>query len=329
MESCILARDFTEEDKVLALRDDAFDKLKKYHLNYEYKKKKNPEKAERPLVRVGGYGCCGGEKVDAMKHFEEVLAEKNKELEAIQSKPIDEYKSVRGGFIMFNSTGVATMAIQSLIFRDDLPIIIPNVEPRNIIWKNLKFNTWEKKVRVLLGRILFGNIIFWFFIPAGFIQALANLEALGDEYSFMDGAQDIPPPLSGWIEGLAPPILTIVLFMLVPPIAKAICRLQGAPTVPKVDRGASMKMFFFSVFFVFVFQLIGGSVLSKAQDYVDDPGQIPDELGNSHSRECRILYQFYLAHGTYWSNVANDAHCSSSQIFVHEKDNGYDGNANG
>eukprot|EP01135_Chromosphaera_perkinsii_P005450 Nk52_evm8s351 gene=Nk52_evmTU8s351 len=296
VEHAILTRDFSEENKVLLERNNAFDKLKSTHLNYECKKKKKPE-LERPLFRKGGAICCGGEKVDAITHWKDVLDEKNKALKEIQAKDINDYKSVRAGFLTFNSSGASTLAVQSLCFRDGVPIIIPGVEPELIVWPNMKLKAPERKVRRLFGRLLWAAILAVFAIPAAFIQSLANLEELAQQYSWMEWANDIPPPINGWLESLLPPVLTIVLFILMPIVACLLCKLQGQCTIPKIHRGGFSKMFYFSVCFIFLFQLIGGSVLSKASYWADDPAEIPTDLGIAIPENASFFINFILLMG--------------------------------
>eukprot|EP01135_Chromosphaera_perkinsii_P001073 Nk52_evm23s158 gene=Nk52_evmTU23s158 len=293
----LVVRDTAEADVKLAERDKAYDTLRKTHLNYEYKKDKKGPDFERPLYRKGGFLCCGGEKVDAIKHWDGELDKTNHELAQMKALPKDNWKSVGAAFVMFNSVADATQAAQSKIFANGYPTTLPNVGPEQIWWPNMGLKDYERSARKVIGRVVTFFLIVFFMIPVAFVQSLTNLENLASEVSFLDGVQDIPQPVKGWIEGFLPPVVLIVFFILLPPICIALCKVQGLPTVGKLWRGAFMKMFYFSVFNIFLTTLLSGSIFSEINGFFSNPTDIPDKLGKGMPGVATFFVNFVLLMG--------------------------------
>ena len=218
-----------------------------------------------------------GEKteVDAMHTLKAKLDSLNKELRRLQHIPHDTWPSLSVGFVTFNSLYASNSCAQNLLFDNPFsPFIERASEASDIVWSNMRTSSLERFVRKTLVRVTFFGIMVLYFPITVFASALSNLEKVEQEVSFLQGICSWPSFLIDIIQGVLPGLVVKIVLVLIPPISKFLSFLAGYRTYSKIDRSAITKVFYFSVFNIYLIVVIGGSFFDKLSPILDDPKKI-------------------------------------------------------
>ncbi|MBD4019423.1 hypothetical protein GUI04_10450, partial [Xanthomonas citri pv. citri] len=78
-----------------------------------------------------------------------------------------------------------------------------------------------------------------------------------------------------------PQIALLVFLALLPKFLLFLSKAEGIPSVSHVERAASGKYFYFSVFNVFIGVTIGGTLFESFKDIQKNPDSIFDKLATS------------------------------------------------
>lgn len=173
---------------------------------------------KRPTHRLGKLPLTG-EKVDTIRWAEEEIQMLNSQLEE-KRKDLSAYPPRSSAFILFNDQIAAHMFAQCLAH--DLPLRMGgrfiNVSPNDIIWLNTNVNPFFARVRSIASiAATSAIIIFWSPITA-FTTSISNVSNLCVTVTWLGWLCTAPPPVNGIIQGVLPPVVLMLLFMLVPPV---------------------------------------------------------------------------------------------------------------
>lgn len=175
-----------------------------------------------------------GKKVETIPWAEQEIETTDRELQEGRREGASKYPIEAAAFILFNDQVDAHIFAQAknepkASMKMKLCKRYINVDPKDVVWSNMNrkpaLNKVLKIVSVTLTVLL---IIFWSPLTV-FVTGIANVSNLCSTVSFLGWLCNLPTPVNGIIQGILPPLVLIILFALVPPLFRAMAKLQGTP----------------------------------------------------------------------------------------------------
>ena len=80
-----------------------------------------------------------------------------------------------------------------------------------------------------------------------FVGIVSNVAGLCKTYSWLAWLCTLPKPVVGIIQGILPPVLLAVLFMLLPIVLRLLARFEGIPTRTGIELSLMTRFFAFLV----------------------------------------------------------------------------------
>jgi hypothetical protein len=131
-----------------------------------------------PTVKVGAtMGLCGGNKVDALTHYQEEIDRLNAEIDQERAGMSDNEAST--AFVIFKSLRAKQAAVQcELTGNPDSMVVQAAPDPKGILWQNTPTPLLKQKTLELqMACVWLVGILFWA-IPVSFITSIANLNSM-------------------------------------------------------------------------------------------------------------------------------------------------------
>ena len=258
---------------------------------------------KRPTMRIGGFMGCGGKEVDTIVHMTAKIKRLKDQVEQTR-ETISDRKSEPYGFASFSAVPYAHVVakrLQSKKVKGCRFSLSPL--PADIIWKNLASN---HRSRVLARVFIFIFLVFFcglYTIPLVAVSFLANLASI-TQYVHILNAWYVHAKWSFIaVVGIAPPLLSALLQLFLPPAMRALTRRQGLLTRNQVDRKVLGRYFAFLI----ITQLIIFSLLGVAFNIITE---LVIEFGKGGSDLRTILREVnklpsriqntYLSQSNYW-----------------------------
>mmetsp|Transcript_23297 Transcript_23297/g.56492 ORF Transcript_23297/g.56492 Transcript_23297/m.56492 type:complete len:746 (+) Transcript_23297:57-2294(+) len=284
-----LVRNLKEMDKQVKL-------LQKEQLKLVVARKKAETAEEPPTVKLGFCGCMG-EKVEAIPHHESEVKRIRAEIEEKCCFEKSEY--CHAAFVSFKNVATAVKAGGTTLTDSETWEITNATRPNDIIWGNL-YNVKSRAVQDGLescsSATLTTLLIFWA-IPIAAGGALANLEQLGEDNSWLDGVNSLPPVVIAIIEGFGPTIWRVVLMILLEPIIYGLIRMTGVLEGNKLENRFLYIYYWFLLVHIYFVTLLASSIFNTIQDIVDDPTSIFQLLGEAIPGVAIEMIQYMLLQG--------------------------------
>ncbi|CAI5534790.1 unnamed protein product [Closterium sp. Naga37s-1] len=221
----------------------------------------------KPLtVRMGIMGLVG-ERVDAVQHYQDKLEEICDEIIAERERVIsDPARTMPAAFVSFSSRWGAAVAAQTLQSKNSSHWITQWApEQRDVKWSNLPIPYEQLAVRRVLVLLAAASVVFFYTIPVGFVQSLANLDNISRYMPWLQPILSIPV-----VNALITDILSGValkLFMAVLPyLLIFLASLEGHVSLSQIDLAATGKYFWFIIGTVFVTNVMGGALMSATHE---------------------------------------------------------------
>jgi hypothetical protein len=188
----------------------------------------------QPTVKVGAtMGVCGGNKVDAIKHYQEEIDRLNSEIDQERAGMSDNEAST--AFVIFKSLRAKQASVQcELTGNPDSMVIRAAADPKGILWQNIPTPLLRQKTLELqMACVWLVGILFWA-IPVSFVTSIANLNSMLSTLGL--GQADPNAFWYGLVAGLLPVIalivLMLVLYMVITAVATSVV---GYKSLPEVD----------------------------------------------------------------------------------------------
>lgn len=258
-------------------------KKKLAHDEAVFEESKTGEKGKpegtRPECKTGFLGLIGA-KVDSISHYEKKIAELQSSLEVEQKDALSE-KQQTAALVFLNSKPAAVMASQTLHAQTfDSWTVEEAPEPRQLIWKNLPKNTYERQVRrLVIYGVVFLTVVFYM-IPITFISAFTTLDNLKKLLPFLKSVINITV-VKTILEAYLPQLALILFLAFLPKFLLFLSVAEGIPSKSHAARAASGKYFYFIIFNVFLGFAIGQSLISSMKAIIKSPTKIVELLGSS------------------------------------------------
>ncbi|KAI9719856.1 MAG: hypothetical protein M1828_006077 [Chrysothrix sp. TS-e1954] len=222
-----------------------------------------------------------GKKVDTIYYCRKELARLNAEIETDQQDP-EKYPLMNSAFIQFNNQVAAHMACQSLshhLPQQMAPRLI-EISPQDVIWDNMSIKWWERYIRTaVIAAILAGMIILWGF-PVAFSGGLANVSTLEKEKGF-HWLSSIPASALSYVQGVLPPAIISLLFIIVPPIMQLLASQSGVYTHNAVQIRVQNSYFFFLFIQLFLVVTVATGITRVISEVGSNVTKIPSLLANN------------------------------------------------
>ena len=195
------------------------------------------DKKDRPTHKLGKIPLIG-KKVDTIDWSRSELKRLIPKVRKMQEQhQRDDAKLLPSVFVEF-----ATQQAAQVAFRRMTPRKAPNMNPRaisikpsEVIWKNLKISSKQRKGRKLAANAFITLLIIFWAIPVAIVGAISNINYLTDKLPWLSFINKIPPTILGVVTGLLPSVMLAVLMALVPIICRLVAKLSGEVTLPAVE----------------------------------------------------------------------------------------------
>lgn len=215
---------------------------------------------KRPLKRIGGkFGCCGGEKVDAINYYSEKVQSLQEKIAVARSK-ISSSKKTNYGWISYDKVAWAhanakhlasasspLLSLSKRLIDGPMPTIKLSPPPKDIIWSNLAMNEHVRRTKRLIFTSIFYAFVFLWFIPSSFLSASSNvkdfLRLFPGSTQFMKEHRTFVSLLSSWFT----PIVMAIFFFILPKILRFMSQQQGYMTGSSLDRQVLAKLYIFFI----------------------------------------------------------------------------------
>ncbi|CAI5997080.1 unnamed protein product [Closterium sp. NIES-65] len=260
----------------------------------------------KPLtVRMGFMGLVG-EKVDAVQHYQDKLEEICDEIIAERERVIsDPASTMPAAFVSFSSRWGAAVAAQTLQSKNSSHWITHWApEQRDVKWSNLPIPYEQLAVRRVLVLLAAASVVFFYTIPVGFVQSLANLDNISRYMPWLQPILSIPVVnalITDILSGLA-----LKLFMaILPYLLIFLASLEGHVSLSQIDLAATGKYFWFIIGTVFVTNVMGGALMSATYDLSEHTTSIPQILGARIPMKATFFMTFTMVDG--WVGMGGEA----------------------
>ncbi|KAL0141239.1 hypothetical protein V8B55DRAFT_1487296 [Mucor lusitanicus] len=198
--------------------------------------------ATRPTVRLGGFLCCGGRKVDAIEHYTQQVADLDKEIKQLRKSKTT--KTAHYGWISFDSVHVAHATERALAKKFDIRL---SPTATDLVWSNLPLDHKTRQAKRWMGRLVYWVFVFAWMIPMTALSATSNIinliRLIPNSAAFIDSHQ----VLMGVIQAYFTPIVMAVFFYLLPLFFRFLSQQQGYWTQTTLDRKVLTKLYVFFI----------------------------------------------------------------------------------
>ncbi|KAL5423432.1 hypothetical protein PMIN04_003949 [Paraphaeosphaeria minitans] len=241
-----------------------------------------------------------GKKVDTIDYGKGHLRQILPEVQASQRSHIaGKEKLLNAVFIEFDTLAAAQTA--SAIAIHDKPATFiarqTGILPGEIIWKNLKMNSWDRSLRRgIATAFIFAMILFWSF-PVAVVGIISNVNYLTENVPFLRWINDIPQVILGVVTGLLPSVLLAVLMSLVPIICRLVAKLAGAISLSEVELQIQSWYFAFQVIQVFLITTFTSGATAVASQIVSDPTQAVSLLAENLPKASNFYISYFVLFG--------------------------------
>ncbi|KAL1593300.1 hypothetical protein SLS60_010908 [Paraconiothyrium brasiliense] len=215
-----------------------------------------------------------GKKVDTIDYGKDHLRELLPEVQASQRSHIaGKEKLLNAVFIEFETMAAAQTA--SAITIHDKPATFvarqTGILPGEIIWKNLKMNSWNRSLRRgLATAFIFAMILFWSF-PVAVVGIISNVNYLTGNVPFLRWINDIPQAV--------------------------VAKLAGAITLSEVEQQTQSWYFAFQVIQVFLITTFTSGATAVASQIVSNPASAVPLLAQNLPKASNFYISYFVLFG--------------------------------
>ncbi|KDR75323.1 hypothetical protein GALMADRAFT_226985 [Galerina marginata CBS 339.88] len=137
--------------------------------------------------------------------------------------------------------------------------------PKDIVWRNLDDGALEMKSRYITSWLAtVGLIIAWAF-PVGFIGTLSNLSDLCEKVRWLRWVCEAPPVARGLVEGVLPPLLLAILFVLLPFILRGLAWYECIPRYSLISVSVYRRFYLFLLIHGFLIVTLSSGITNVTQ----------------------------------------------------------------
>ncbi|KZT05389.1 DUF221-domain-containing protein [Laetiporus sulphureus 93-53] len=271
------------------------------HVLVRYLKDGNIGK-QRPQIRLGGFVCFGGQKVDAIDYYTAKLRRCEEAVENCRNE-IATRRAESYGFA--SMAAVPYAHIVARLLKDKHPkgttiTLAPN--PKDIVWSNLSMSKAELMRNQTFGWSFLVLVCSVNTVPLLIISILANLASLTSYVPFLDRWSEASPGTFTFISGVLPPAVSAAFGYALPIIMRWLTKYMGAHTHSRLDRAVIARYFAFLVISQLIIFTLIGVIFNSVTAIVEQVGKhesIGEIVENLHTLPSTIN-RTYIDQASYW-----------------------------
>ncbi|KAI5437682.1 hypothetical protein KIW84_023701 [Lathyrus oleraceus] len=253
-------------------------------------------------IRHGALSRLFGKRSNHIERYEKKLEEIEENLRLKQSEA-SLAGEARAAFVFFRTrfAAEATFHLQQSVNPTQwITELAP--EPRDVYWPFFSesfIRRWISKLVVVLVSIVFTIL---FLVPVVFVQGLTNLSQLKALLPFLTSLLTIKF-VSQIITGYLPSLILQLFLLLVPPAMEFLSTIQGYISHSDIERSATTKVLWFTIWNVFFATAFSGSILSMMSTILD-PKVIPGTLAVVVPAQASFFITYVVTSG--WTSVSSE-----------------------
>ncbi|KAH7106891.1 DUF221 family protein [Auriculariales sp. MPI-PUGE-AT-0066] len=252
---------------------------------------------KRPHHRVGFLGLMG-EKVDTLEWAKKTIPDLDHKI-ALARADLKNVKPAGSAFIELNLQLGAHVLTQCVSYHE--PLVMTDkwteVDPHDVIWDNIDDGTYEVRARFLISWGITFALIIFFGVPVTFIQSLTSLSDLCVQVSWLAWVCKAPKIAVGLLQGVLPPLLMAILFILVPVILRLLSLYECVPRYTMVSERVYDRFFLFLIVHGFLVAFIAGGLLTSIPRMLDRPSTALTELASNLPSAATYFLAYLFATG--------------------------------
>ncbi|GAQ81109.1 early-responsive to dehydration stress-related protein [Klebsormidium nitens] len=278
--------------RLIKKRDDTANKLDAKRIKAARKSDKR-----RLTTRTGCLGLCGP-KVDAIGHYEKLLEKHTDEtVQEARAMEQSEDRYLNAAFVTFTNRWAAAIAAQTQLATNPLVWVTEMApEPRDVQWSNLGVSKWQKSIRRIIISTAVFFLVFFYLIPVGIVQSLANLNSVRSIGTPVRQIVDVPF-ISGLISGFLPGVVLKLFLWILPALLKAMSTFEGYSSNSRIIKETCIKMYYFQLVNVFFGSILTGSLFQQLRSFINKPTSLPQTLGNAIPSKSSFFITYIMLDG--------------------------------
>ncbi|KAJ8062119.1 hypothetical protein OCU04_008680 [Sclerotinia nivalis] len=257
------------------------------------------KKIDRPEHRPGMIPFLG-DKVDTIGEMREQIGTLNTEIQREQATVAGSTGvSLPAAFVEFKSQCLAQDACRKggsvkVVKLDRRGIA---VTPKEAIWKNLRINKTQRRLRVAATATFLTAIIIFWSIPVAIVGAISNINYLTEKVPFLSFINDIPTVILGVVTGLLPSVALSILMALVPIVCRWMAELSGEVTTTAVELKCQNWYFAFQVIQVFLVTTLSSGAAAVVSQILADPSSTRTLLAEDLPKASNFFISYIIVQG--------------------------------
>ncbi|KAH8834007.1 hypothetical protein DL96DRAFT_1491150 [Flagelloscypha sp. PMI_526] len=211
----------------------------------------------------------------------------------------DEYPLLNSAFVTFNRQIGAHMAGQVLLHSGPYRMTGKYLEtaPADVIWSNLGMDPYAMKIRFAVSWALTIGLIATWAIPVAFVGVISNIHSVCKQEPWLAWLCTLPAPVVGIIQGILPPVLLAVLFMLLPIVLRLFAKFEGIPKMTAVELSLMSRYFIFQVIHGFLVVSLSSGLLASLPEIIKTPGNVPTILATNLPKASTFFLSYVILQG--------------------------------
>ncbi|KAJ7629889.1 hypothetical protein B0H17DRAFT_1109402 [Mycena rosella] len=143
--------------------------------------------------------------------------------------------------------------------------------PKDIVWENLDDGALEMTWRYATSWIAtFGLIVAWI-VPVTFIGTLSKVDTLCQKVHWLNWVCTAPNPVPGIIQGILPPVLLALLFVILPFILRGLAWYECIPRYSLISISVYRRFFLFLLVHGFLIVTLSSGFTSVLSEIINEP----------------------------------------------------------
>ncbi|KDP20707.1 hypothetical protein JCGZ_21178 [Jatropha curcas] len=283
-----------------------------------YQLKYSRNQSHRPFMKTGFLGLWG-KKVDAIDHYTSEIEKLRKEIAEEKERVKKDPKVIMpAAFVSFKSRWGAAVCAQTQQSRNPtLWLTEWAPEPRDVYWQNLAIPYVELTIRRLIMGVAFFFLTFFFMIPIGFVQVLANIEGIEKAAPFLKPVIEIKF-IKSFLQGFLPGIVLKLFLIFLPTILMIMSKFEGFTSLSSLERRSAARYYFFNIVNVFLGSIIAGTAFEQLKSFMkQSANDIPKTIGVAIPMKATFFITYIMVDG--WAGIAGEVLMLKPLILFHLK----------
>jgi len=229
------------------------------------------------------------------------LDEDQKKLTKLESdrRESSKYPQTKSAFIQFNTQSAAYMACQTLLSFSPVHLSARhiNVPAHEVRWSSLSQQWWNQYIQDGLVWTAFASLLVTWVILIAFTGFLSQVTTLADSVPWLKWLDKTPVWLSGFIQGVLPPLTLTILTALLPQILHVVTRWQSPLTETAFE--LLLQKYYFIFLFVqnFLTVSLSSSITAIIQDLVHGLDSAPALLARNVPKASNYFISYLTLQG--------------------------------